>query len=130
MSGQGFTQTIDWLAFTVPDASIEDVCEVIGGEWFESETGFRGYPVYLIYNRRDGREGWERRDWRGDQLPDDRMGCGLDSRENLRLAFGVEFVSIEAEKEAFANGFRGGLWVLFQNGRFDQDTHFAGTREE
>jgi len=45
MSEQGFTQTIDWLAFTVPDASIEDVFQLIGGEWFESETGFRGYPV-------------------------------------------------------------------------------------
>ncbi len=45
MNGQGFTQTIDWLAFTVPDASIEEVCKVVGGEWFESETGFRGYPI-------------------------------------------------------------------------------------
>lgn len=45
MSEQGFTHTVDWLSFTVPDASIEEVITIVGGEWFESETGFRGYPV-------------------------------------------------------------------------------------
>jgi len=41
----GFTQTIDWLAFTLPKAEVADVITLIGGDWFQSETGFRGYPV-------------------------------------------------------------------------------------
>ena len=41
----GFTQTIDWLAFTLPKAEVDDVIKTIGGDWFQSETGFRGYPV-------------------------------------------------------------------------------------
>ena len=41
----GFTQTIDWLAFTLPKAQVADVIALIGGDWFQSETGFRGYPV-------------------------------------------------------------------------------------
>jgi phage replication initiation protein len=41
----GFTQTIDWLAFTLPKAEVDEVIKTIGGDWFESETGFRGYPV-------------------------------------------------------------------------------------
>ncbi len=46
MNGSGgFTQTIDWLAFTLPKAEVADVIALIGGDWFQSETGFRGYPV-------------------------------------------------------------------------------------
>ena len=46
MTGSGgFTQTIDWLAFTLPKAEVVDVIALIGGDWFQSETGFRGYPV-------------------------------------------------------------------------------------
>jgi phage replication initiation protein len=46
MTGSGgFTQTIDWLAFTLPKAEVTDVITLIGGDWFQSETGFRGYPV-------------------------------------------------------------------------------------
>ncbi|HNP80616.1 MAG TPA: replication initiation factor domain-containing protein [Nitrospira sp.] len=41
----GFTQTIDWLAFTLPKAQVADVIALIGGDWFQSESGFRGYPV-------------------------------------------------------------------------------------
>jgi phage replication initiation protein len=41
----GFTQTIDWLAFTLPKADVDEVIKTIGGDWFQSETGFRGYPV-------------------------------------------------------------------------------------
>jgi len=40
-----FTQTIDWLAFTLPKADVDEVIKTIGGDWFQSETGFRGYPV-------------------------------------------------------------------------------------
>ena len=46
MTGSGgFTQTIDWLAFTLPKADVDDVIKTIGGDWFQSETGFRGYPI-------------------------------------------------------------------------------------
>lgn len=46
MNGSGgFTQTIDWLAFTLPKAEVADVIAMIGGDWFQSESGFRGYPV-------------------------------------------------------------------------------------
>jgi hypothetical protein len=46
MTGSGgFTQTIDWLAFTLPKADVDEVIKTIGGDWFQSETGFRGYPV-------------------------------------------------------------------------------------
>ncbi|MBL8043473.1 MAG: replication initiation factor domain-containing protein [Nitrospira sp.] len=46
MTGSGgFTQTIDWLAFTLPKAEVAEVTKLIGGDWFQSETGFRGYPV-------------------------------------------------------------------------------------
>ena len=46
MNGSGgFTQTIDWLAFTLPKAEVAEVTKLIGGDWFQSETGFRGYPV-------------------------------------------------------------------------------------
>ena len=41
----GFTQTLDWLAFTLPSASADEVIKTIGGDWFRSETGFRGYPM-------------------------------------------------------------------------------------
>ena len=38
MSGSGgFTQTIDWLAFTLPSASVDDVIRTIGGDWFQNE---------------------------------------------------------------------------------------------
>lgn len=43
-----FTLLIDWLAFTLPDASDEAVGQFIGGDWIESETGFRGYPKCWI----------------------------------------------------------------------------------
>ena len=55
MTVSGFTQTIDWLAFTVPDAAADDVIRLIGGDWFESETGFRGYPVSRLMTQ--GRNG-------------------------------------------------------------------------
>jgi len=55
-----------------------------------------------------------------DQLPGDGMGCGLDGGKDLRPALGIEFVPVEAEEEAFEDSFRGGLWVLFPNGRFDE----------
>jgi hypothetical protein len=47
------------------------------------------------------------------------MACRLDSGEDLGTGFGIEFVSVEAEEETFADSFRGGLRVLFKNGRFN-----------
>lgn len=55
MSVSGFTQTIDWLAFTGPNAAVDDVIRLIGGDWFDSETGFRGYPVSRLTTQ--GRNG-------------------------------------------------------------------------
>ena len=43
-----FTLTIDWLAFTLPDASALDVMKLIGGDWARGKTGFRGYPLSWI----------------------------------------------------------------------------------
>ena len=41
----GFTQTLDWLAFTLPSTTVDEVTKTVGGDWFKSETGFRGYPT-------------------------------------------------------------------------------------
>jgi phage replication initiation protein len=49
------TQSIDWLAFTVPSITVEEVSAAIGGEWLKLETGFRGYPVCWLLNT--GRHG-------------------------------------------------------------------------
>ena len=57
-----------------------------------------------------------------DQLLGDGMTCGLNGSENLLPAIGIEFVPVKAEEEAFANSFRGGLWVLFPNGGLDEGT--------
>ena len=47
-----------------------------------------------------------------DQLPGDGVGCRFDGSENLPPALGIEFMAIEAEEEAFANGLNGGVWIL------------------
>lgn len=39
-----FTLLIDWLAFTLPDASEHEVRQLVGGDWVETDGGFRGYP--------------------------------------------------------------------------------------
>ena len=38
-----FTLTMDWLAFTLPDVSAQEVMRQIGGEWTKGKAGFRGY---------------------------------------------------------------------------------------
>ena len=43
-----FTLTIDWLAFTLPSCSLQDTLQVLGGDWIQSESGFRRYPVSWI----------------------------------------------------------------------------------
>lgn len=47
-TNQAFTLTIDWLAFTLPEASAQDVMRVVGGEWTKGKAGFRGYPLSWI----------------------------------------------------------------------------------
>src|SRR6185295_5424291 len=55
MDQQTFTETLDWLAFTVPQAVVDEIGPVVGGEWFETSTGFRGYPTCWLTNQ--GRHG-------------------------------------------------------------------------
>ncbi len=43
-----FTLTIDWLAFTLPESSAQEVMRVLGGDWVRGKAGFRGYPVSWI----------------------------------------------------------------------------------
>jgi len=45
---EAFTQTVDYLAFTVPKAAVADVQGRIGGDWVEAPTGFRGYPTAYV----------------------------------------------------------------------------------
>lgn len=55
MEPSPFTQTIDWLAFTLPEAAVEEITDMIGGDWFKTDTGFRGYPIsWLTSNGRQG----------------------------------------------------------------------------
>ena len=51
----GYTLTLDWLAFTVPSTTTDEIQEVIGNEWTTIEYGFRGYPKCWITS--NGAEG-------------------------------------------------------------------------
>ncbi len=44
-----FTLIIDWLAFTLPEVSVQETMSVLGGEWTKSKAGFRGYPLSWIW---------------------------------------------------------------------------------
>jgi len=55
MDDRIFTETLDWLAFTVPQATVDEMRAIVGGEWFETTTGFRGYPTCWLTNQ--GRRG-------------------------------------------------------------------------
>jgi len=50
-----FTQTLDWLAFTIPHTTVEEIQTLLGGDWIKVEHGFRGYPIHWIMNH--GRQG-------------------------------------------------------------------------
>lgn len=43
-----FTLTIDWLAFTLPGISAQEVMRVLEGDWTRGKAGFRGYPISWI----------------------------------------------------------------------------------
>src|SRR6185295_1305754 len=55
MDDCSFTETLDWLAFTVPQATVDEIGPVAGGERFEAPTVFRGYPTCSLTNQ--GRRG-------------------------------------------------------------------------
>lgn len=55
MDDRIFTETLDWLAFTVPHTTVDEIISLIEGEWFETTTGFRGYPTCWLTNQ--GRHG-------------------------------------------------------------------------
>ena len=55
MDNHIFTATLDWLAFTIPQTTVEEMGPVVGGEWFETTTGFRGYPTCWLTSQ--GRQG-------------------------------------------------------------------------
>lgn len=55
MDDRIFTATLDWLAFTVPQATVDEMSPIVGGEWFETTTGFGGYPTCWLTNQ--GRHG-------------------------------------------------------------------------
>ena len=42
---EGFLFSVDWLAFTVPSSTVEEVQNWVGGDWMEIEKGFNGYPL-------------------------------------------------------------------------------------
>jgi len=48
MDDRIFTVILDWLAFTVSQATGDEIGELLGGEWFETPTGFRGYLQELL----------------------------------------------------------------------------------
>jgi len=49
-----FTLAIDWLAFTLPMATVKETMKAIGGDWTRAQSGFRGYPSSWIMSG-DGR---------------------------------------------------------------------------
>ena len=46
---EGFLFSVDWLAFTVPSSTVEEVQQRVGGEWMELKKGFHGYPRAWLY---------------------------------------------------------------------------------
>jgi|SRR5215831_10985808 len=63
MNSQPFTETLEWLAFSVPQATVDEVRTAIGREWFETETGFSGYPTsWLTTNGRQENAVWTDRE--------------------------------------------------------------------
>lgn len=78
--GEGFSLTVDWLAFTVPTSTVEEIQELIGGEWMPAEKGFNGYPrAWLCLNAGRG---------------SGRMGTGMPYRaKDIHISMSGEIVS-------------------------------------
>jgi len=51
----GFTLTIDWLAFTLPESSPQESSSILESDWTKDKGGFSGYP--RSWSWREGRGG-------------------------------------------------------------------------
>ena len=82
----GFLFSVDWLAFTVPSSTVEEVQQRVGGEWMELKKGFNGYPRAWLNVSTGGGSG--------------RMGTGMPHRtREVHVSLSGEIVSAwEAEK--------------------------------
>ena len=82
----GFLFSIDWLAFTVPSSTVEEVQQRVGGEWMELKKGFNGYPRAWLNVSTGGGSG--------------RMGTGMPHRaREVHVSLSGEIVSAwESEK--------------------------------
>ena len=82
----GFLFSVDWLAFTVPSSTVEDVQQRVGGDWMEMEKGFNGYPRAWLCLSTGGGSG--------------RMGTGMPHRaREVHVSLSGEIVSAwEQEK--------------------------------
>ncbi len=82
----GFAFSVDWLAFTVPGSTPKEAQERVGGEWFELEKGFNGYPRAWMCVSTAGGSG--------------RIGTGMRHRTGeVHVSLSGEIVSAwEAEK--------------------------------
>ena len=65
----GFLFSVDWLAFTVPSSTIEEVQQQVGGDWMELEKGFQRLSSCLALSQH-GRGQWTHGD--GDASPSTR----------------------------------------------------------
>lgn len=45
---EGFTLILDYLAFTLPSSTFEEVASVIGGSWSKIDAGYLGYPCCWV----------------------------------------------------------------------------------
>ena len=76
----GFLFSVDWLAFTVPSSTVEDVQQRVGGEWMELKKGFNGYPRAWLCLSTGGGSG--------------RMGTGMPHRaREVYVSLSGEIVS-------------------------------------
>ncbi|MBK5282935.1 MAG: replication initiation factor domain-containing protein [Nitrospiraceae bacterium] len=76
----GFLFSVDWLAFTVPSSTVEDVQQRVGGDWMEMEKGFNGYPRAWLCLSTGGGSG--------------RMGTGMPHRaREVHVSLSGEIVS-------------------------------------
>jgi DNA relaxase NicK len=82
----GFLFSVDWLAFTVPSSTVDEVQVRVGGEWMELEKGFNGYPRAWLCLSTGGGSG--------------RMGTGMPHRaREVHVSLSGEIVSAwEPEK--------------------------------
>jgi len=44
----GFSLSVDYLRFTVPASTVDEVTAHVPGDWIEAKTGFRGYSKMMV----------------------------------------------------------------------------------